>query len=76
MARIVGILGGGMVATLLFTAFVTVGIRAAVKTPVVPVPKGQVCVSLMGLCAGLYTCNRRTWQLLCSRWSAWHSATL
>ncbi|GBF88340.1 plastidal glycolate glycerate translocator, chloroplastic [Raphidocelis subcapitata] len=41
LARIVGILLVGMVATLLFTAQVAVVIREAVKTPVKPVPKGK-----------------------------------
>ena len=42
LLRIGGILGVGMVATLLFTAQVTVAIREAVKTPVIPVAKGKV----------------------------------
>lgn len=41
LARILGILSVGMVATLLFTAQITVAIREAVKTPVIPVPKGK-----------------------------------
>jgi hypothetical protein len=42
VARIVGLLSAGMVATLLFTAKVATAIRAAVKTPVLPVPKAKV----------------------------------
>jgi putative effector of murein hydrolase LrgA (UPF0299 family) len=42
LARIIGILLVGMVATLLFTAQITVVIREAVKTPVQPVAKGKV----------------------------------
>ncbi|KAI8465751.1 MAG: hypothetical protein J3K34DRAFT_78877 [Monoraphidium minutum] len=41
LARIVGLLTVGMAATLLFTAQVTVVIREAVETPVIPIPKGK-----------------------------------
>lgn len=41
LLRIVSLLSVGMVATLLFTAQVTVAIREAVKTPVQPVSKGK-----------------------------------
>ncbi len=41
LARIMGILTVGMVATLLFTAQTTVWIREAVKTPVKPIAKGK-----------------------------------
>jgi hypothetical protein len=42
LVRIVGLLAVGMTATLLFTAQITVAIREAVKTPVIPIAKGKV----------------------------------
>lgn len=49
LLRIVGILSVGMVATLMFTAQITVAIREAVKTPVKEIAKAKPSPPFMSL---------------------------
>jgi hypothetical protein len=49
LLRIVGILSVGMVATLMFTAQITVAIREAVKTPVKEIAKAKPSPPFMNL---------------------------
>jgi hypothetical protein len=49
LLRILGILSAGMVATLMFTAQITVAIREAVKTPVKEIAKAKPSPPFMSL---------------------------